>query len=195
MERIYLRNQRVLLLVEIAIFGALAFVLDFVAFKMPQGGSVSLAMIPLIVMAFRRGVVAGILTGLLFGLLQILAGPSVTPLSFGFLVIQVILDYLAAFAVVGLAGMLKGTFQRGLHEKKNGTLVTAVVIGTFIGLLLRYVIHVITGVLFFGMYTDGNVLTYSLIYNATYMVPLFLLTAIACSILFMAAPRLANPER
>lgn len=86
-----MRNKRVLLMVEIAIFAALGFVLDFIAFRMPQGGSVSLVMIPIVLMAFRRGIAAGVITGLLVGLLQIVTGfISVAPLSFGFVVMQVL---------------------------------------------------------------------------------------------------------
>lgn len=190
-----MRNKRVLLLVEIAIFGALAFVLDFIAFRMPQGGSVSLVMIPLILMAFRRGVIAGILTGLLVGALQVMTGPSVAPLSFGFVIIQVFLDYFAAYAVVGLAGLMRGQYLNGSRMKKTGLMVTAVIAGTFLGSFLRYIMHVITGVLFFGMYAEGNVLIYSIVYNATYMIPIFLLSAAVCSVLFTTAPKLADPER
>ncbi|MDN7243671.1 energy-coupled thiamine transporter ThiT [Planococcus sp. N028] len=190
-----MRNQRVLLMMEIAIFGALGFVLDFVAFKMPQGGSVSLVMIPIILIAFRRGVAAGVLTGLFVGLLQIVTGViSVTPLSFGFVVLQVILDYLVAYGVVGFAGMMRGSYLNSEKAGKTGKMITAIVAGVLIGSFLRYVVHVITGVLFFGMFAEGNVLIYSIIYNATYMIPVFLLAAVVCSILFAAAPKLVNSE-
>lgn len=190
-----MRNLRVLLMVEIAIFGALGYVLDFVAFKMPQGGSVSLVMIPIILMAFRRGAAAGILTGLLVGLLQIITGViSVTPLSFGFVVMQVILDYLVAYGVVGLAGIMRGKYLKAYRNKKSGSMIAAIVIGTLIGSLLRYIMHVITGVLFFGMFAEGNVLIYSVVYNATYMIPVFLLAAVVCSALFAAAPKLIDAE-
>ncbi|GKW47559.1 energy-coupled thiamine transporter ThiT [Planococcus sp. NCCP-2050] len=190
-----MRNLRVLLMVEIAIFGALGYVLDFVAFKMPQGGSVSLVMIPIVLMAFRRGTAAGILTGLLVGLLQIVTGViSVTPLSFGFVVMQVILDYLVAYGVVGFAGLLRGNYLKALQQGKSGGMIAAVVIGVLIASLLRYLMHVITGVLFFGMFAEGNVLIYSAVYNATYMIPVFLLAAAVCSALFTAAPKLVDAE-
>jgi thiamine transporter len=190
-----MRNKRILLMMEIAIFGALGFVLDFVAFKMPQGGSVSLVMIPIVLMAFRRGVLAGVLTGLLVGLLQIVTGTiSVTPLSFGFVVLQVILDYLAAYAVVGLAGITRGNYLDGQRNGKTGKMITAVVSGVLIGSFLRYLVHVVTGIWFFGMYAEGNVWIYSIVYNATYMIPVFLLAAIVCAALFAAAPKLIDSK-
>ncbi|WKA52004.1 energy-coupled thiamine transporter ThiT [Planococcus liqunii] len=190
-----MRNLRVLLMVEIAIFGALGYVLDFVAFKMPQGGSVSLVMIPIVLMAFRRGVLAGVLTGLLVGLLQIVTGViSVTPLSFGFVVLQVLLDYLLAYGVVGLAGLMRRRYLQASHEHRTGGMIAAVVIGLFIGSVLRYVVHVVTGILFFGMFAEGNVLIYSAVYNATYMIPVFLVAAVVCSTLFATAPKLVDTK-
>ncbi|CEG23583.1 Thiamine transporter ThiT [Planococcus massiliensis] len=190
-----MRNLRVLLMVEIAIFGALGYVLDFVAFKMPQGGSVSLVMIPIVLMAFRRGTAAGILTGLLVGLLQIVTGViSVTPLSFGFVVMQVILDYLVAYGAVGFAGLMRSRYLKAHQQGKAGGMIAAAVIGVLIASFLRYLMHVITGVLFFGMFAEGNVLIYSAVYNATYMIPVFLLAAAVCSALFTAAPKLVDAE-
>ncbi|AUD13357.1 MULTISPECIES: energy-coupled thiamine transporter ThiT [unclassified Planococcus (in: firmicutes)] len=190
-----MRNKRVLLMVEIAIFAALGFVLDFIAFRMPQGGSVSLVMIPIVLMAFRRGVAAGVVTGLLVGLLQIVTGfISVAPLSFGFVVMQVILDYLLAYGVVGLAGMMRGRYLEAVEAKKTGKIIVMVALGVLIGSFLRYVIHVITGILFFGMFADGNVFIYSAVYNATYMIPVAIVAAIVCSLLFITAPRLTQPD-
>ncbi|MGI2329529.1 energy-coupled thiamine transporter ThiT [Planococcus sp. YIM B11945] len=190
-----MRNKRILLLVEIAIFGALGYVLDFVAFKMPQGGSVSLVMIPIVLMAFRRGVGAGVLTGLLVGLLQIVTGViSVTPLSFGFVILQVILDYLVAYAMVGFAGSMRSQYVNGLQNGKTGSMISAIVIGILIASFLRYVVHVITGILFFAEFAEGNVVIYSIIYNATYMIPVFLLAAVVCSALFVAAPKLVDSK-
>lgn len=189
-----MRNKRVLLMVEIAIFAALGFVLDFIAFRMPQGGSVSLVMIPIVLMAFRRGVGAGIITGLLVGLLQIVTGfISVAPLSFGFVVMQVVLDYLLAYGVVGLAGVMRGRYMEAVQSKKTGKVFAMVALGVLIGSFLRYTVHVITGILFFGMFAEGNVFIYSAVYNATYMIPVALVAAIVCSLLFITAPRLTRP--
>ena len=190
-----MRNKRVLLMVEIAIFAALGFVLDFIAFRMPQGGSVSLVMIPIVLMAFRRGIGAGVITGLFVGLLQIVTGfISVAPLSFGFVVMQVILDYLLAYGVVGLAGMMRGRYLEAVRARKTGKVIAMVALGVLIGSFLRYVIHVITGILFFSMFAEGNVFVYSAVYNATYMIPVAIVAAIVCSLLFITAPRLTQPD-
>ncbi|MGB3985379.1 MAG: energy-coupled thiamine transporter ThiT, partial [Limnochordia bacterium] len=61
--------------VEVAVAVALAVALSFwKVLTMPQGGSVSLDMIPLLLLAARRGTPVGLLGGLLFGLIKLLLG-------------------------------------------------------------------------------------------------------------------------
>jgi len=55
-----LENNKVLVMAEIAILTALAVGLDFLAgifFSLPNGGSVSIAMVPIMLISFRRGVI------------------------------------------------------------------------------------------------------------------------------------------
>jgi len=191
-----MRNRKLVLLMEIAIFGALGFVLDrLLVFEMPQGGSITLVMLPILLMAFRRGVWAGVLTGFIVGLLQLITGNFyAAPLSFGFVVLQVGLDYVLAFIVIGFAGLYRSQFLKSKEKENKKGMVLAVVIGAFIGSFLRYIVHVLTGIFFFGEFAEGNVVLYSLIYNSTYMIPVFLLGAIVCSILFITAPRLLQPN-
>ena len=75
-------------------------------------------------------------------------------------------------------------------------MVAAIVIGTIIGGLLRYLIHFIGGIVFFASYApEGEpVWLYSLVYNASYMIPAIILTAVVASILFTTAPRLLEPK-
>ncbi|KAB2860560.1 MAG: energy-coupled thiamine transporter ThiT, partial [Exiguobacterium chiriqhucha] len=43
-------------LIEISLFAALGLIFDLlIPFRMPQGGSISLAMLPIFVMAYRHG--------------------------------------------------------------------------------------------------------------------------------------------
>ncbi|MEZ4812919.1 MAG: energy-coupled thiamine transporter ThiT [Caldisericia bacterium] len=64
------------LITEIAIACALSLILGFLKIvQMPEGGSISLAMLPVIVVAFRRGLVPGVVTGIIAGLLQMICDP------------------------------------------------------------------------------------------------------------------------
>ena len=93
-------------------FGALSVALSFVLscirlYRMPQGGSVTPAsMLPIMLFSAAYGVGPGLLTGLVYGVLQYLQG------GWFLNVWQFALDYLLAFAALGLAGL-----SRNLPEK------------------------------------------------------------------------------
>ncbi|CAM3212795.1 energy-coupled thiamine transporter ThiT [Filibacter tadaridae] len=180
-----MNRKRLQILLEIAILGAISFVLDQIGFKMPQGGSVTLSMLPIIVMAFRWGIAGGMLTGLVSGLLQLLMGGSV------FHPVQAALDYFVAYALVGLAAVTLAWLLKSKAKGEKKLMVTAIVIGTIFGGLLRYVIHFIGGMVFFGQYAgDQPVWLYSLLYNGAYMIPSIILSAIVAVLLLTTAPRL-----
>lgn len=191
-----MRNKRVILLVEIALLAALGYVLDLIGFSMPQGGSVTFVLVPVIIIAFRRGVVAGLITGLLIGVLQVATGRfSAAPLSFEIVLIQVFMDYFLAFMVAGFAGVFRPAFLQAFEKANKTQMVLAVVAGAALASTLRYIVHVLSGIFFFGFYAgDQNVLLYSLIYNATYMIPVFLFATVICALLFVKAPRLVLPK-
>ncbi len=129
----------------------MAIVLDmFVLFKMPQGGSVTLAsMAPLFFIAFIYGPNIGVLAGLIFGVLNLLLG--------GFIMhpIQVLMDYPIPFMLLGIAGY----FPKHMN------------VGMLIAALLRLTSHIISGYVFFGQYApEGmNPMVYSIIYNGSFL--------------------------
>lgn len=64
-------------------------------------------------------------------------------------------------------------------------------IGVLLGATLSFITHVLSGVVFFSQYAgDQNPWIYSIIYNATHMIPSAILTIIVGSLLFSTAPRL-----
>lgn len=166
-----MRNQRLKMLVEMAVSVALALVLNKLSIQMPQGGSFSLEMLPIIIISFRWGIRAGFLTGLAEGLLQLAFGASM------YYPLQVILDYPLAFAVVGLAGY----FKTALDAKGAGV---KIFFGSLLGGFLRFLCHLISGAVFFGSYAPKgqNVWGYSAIYNGSYMIP----SILGCIIVLLA---------
>ncbi|MFJ5715067.1 energy-coupled thiamine transporter ThiT [Neobacillus sp. NPDC093127] len=185
------KRSNTLFIAEVAVFSALAFLLDFAAELLslkiwPQGGSISIAMVPIFLMAYRWGIRGGLLTGFLLGLLQVVLG-------FGkiYFIVQGILDYFIAFTVVGLAGLVAGKIKKSYDEGNKGKWMTYVVIGAFVGSLLRYLCHVIAGAVFFGEYAPKGqpVMIYSLGYNGTYMLPSFVISAIIVILVIGAVPK------
>lgn len=182
-----MERKRLQFLMEAAILGALSFILDKITvFVMPQGGSITLSMLPIIVMAFRWGLSGGMLTGFLSGLLQLITGGTIFHWA------QALLDYTAAYTLVGVAAVTGVWLIRSMQNGRKGSMVAAIVIGSVIGGLLRFFIHFIGGIVFFGEYApEGQpVWLYSLVYNASYMVPSILLCSIVACLLFTTAPRL-----
>jgi len=68
---------------------------------MPQGGSISLQMLPLFVFALRWGAIPGILVGLTYGVIHSLQDMYVVHW------LQYLLDYPIAFGLIGLSGVVK----------------------------------------------------------------------------------------
>lgn len=180
-----MNNKKLLMLVEIAVFAAIGLVLDRLAFSMPQGGAVSFVMLPIVIMAIRWGLQAGLVTGLLIGVMQMMFGAYILHWA------QALLDYGVAFTVVGLAAVMREPILKALQNKNKGQMVAWIVVGIVIGGFGRYIAHTLAGAIFFAEFAgDQNPWLYSIIYNSTYMIPAIAITAIAGALLFSAAPRL-----
>lgn len=160
-------------LTEIAAFVALAVICSFIkVWEMPQGGSVALTMVPILLIAFRRGALAGIITGSLYGAISLLfAGVIYHPLS-------ILLDYILAFGLVGVAGFFR----------KN---LPSVLLGTVLGIAGRFLSSWVSGAVLFGAYAPAgqNPWVYSLIYQATYLIPELLLCLVVVGLLYGKAKR------
>lgn len=142
---------------------ALAVVTSFMKIaSLPFGGSITLfSMMFICLIGYFYGPKTGIITGIAYGILQLITGPYI------YAPLQVILDYPAAFGALGLAGLF--------YKKKHG-----LVLGYITGCIGRYICHVISGYIFFKEYTpEGmNPIVYALGYNATYIVPEMIATVI-----------------
>ncbi|KXH78816.1 energy-coupled thiamine transporter ThiT [Sporosarcina sp. HYO08] len=181
-----MNRKKLQFLLEVSILGAISFVLDKIGFSMPQGGSVTLSMLPIIIMAFRWGIAGGMLTGFVSGILQLVMGGYV------FNMIQAALDYFVAYALVGIAAVTLNWLLTSKAQGHKGSMILAIVVGTIIGGLFRYAIHFIGGIVFFASYApkDQPVWLYSLIYNGSYMIPAIILSAFVAAFLFTTAPKL-----
>ncbi|MEW9502220.1 energy-coupled thiamine transporter ThiT [Jeotgalibacillus marinus] len=184
-----MERTKLLYLLEIAIFSAIGLILDKLSFSVwPQGGSVSFAMVPIILMALRWGLKGGLLTGFLVGTLQVVLGGSyiIDP-------VQGVLDYPIAYTVVGLSGIFSGVVQRTMSDGKMRKAVGFIVLATFVGILPRFVCHFFAGVIFFGSGSPGvPAWQYSLAYNGSYLGPAFILTAIVTVTLLSTVPRITT---
>ena len=162
------RDTRVL--AEAALAIALAFVLGLITvFRMPLGGSISLEMVPLILLALRQGWRVGMLAGVAYGLTNLAVNPVILH------PVQVIFDYPLPFAVLGLAGLFSPT-------------VRGAIIGTIVAVLARFAAHFVSGVVFFASYApEGwNPYVYSAAYNAAYLIPNLIIALVLVVVLLRA---------
>ena len=168
-------------LTEGAILVAMAFVLSFVKlYELPNGGSLTPAMFPVLLFALRWGVGRGLMAGFVFGLLQLLFDGAY---AWGWQ--SMLLDYLLAFTPLGLAGLFRGKAW-GIFP------------GTLVGCLGRYLIHHISGVTIYriieptaipGLGTYDNPHLYSLVYNGSYMIPNMVLALLIAGALYVPMKR------
>ena len=162
------RETRVL--TEAALAVALAFALGLIkVFQMPFGGSISLEMVPLILLALRQGPFVGIVAGAAYGLLDLAIEPFIVH------PVQVLFDYPLAFGVLGLAGFFPPT-------------VRGAIFGTVVAVAARFLCHFVSGVVFFASYApEGwNALIYSAAYNLAYLVPSLIIALVAVVVLLRA---------
>lgn len=145
-----------------------------IVLKMPQGGTVTAGcLLPIILLAVRRGPFWAMLAGAVSGFLQfILTGEALHPLS-------ILLDYILAYGLAGVAGFFRGSYPK-------------VILGTVLGCGMRFLAHLISGATIFASYApEGqNVWLYSAIYNGTYMLPELLVTLVEILLLYKFANRL-----
>ncbi|WP_332630860.1 energy-coupled thiamine transporter ThiT [Halalkalibacter flavus] len=179
-------RDRLLTMIEVAVMTGLAIVLSNVKFGAlwAMGGSISLIMVPIFIIAFRRGWKMGVVTGLLVGLLNLLLG--------GYVVhpVQLILDYPLAYLVVGFASIF-------MLKKDLVPSTTHIVTGLLFATTLRFFSHFTSGVVWFGEYApDGmNASLYSFYYNISYLIPEMLLTLVVLILLSKKYPQFFLAKR
>ncbi len=155
-------------LVESAILIAIGTMLSVIKLaELPYGGSVTVAsMLPIIIISYRHGIGRGLVSGLIFGVIQQLLGLNTLSYvsTWQSILAVIMLDYIVAFLVLGFGGVFRKAFKDQ---------APALVCGALLVCLLRYACHVISGATVWAGLSipDAEALVYSFAYNATYMIP------------------------
>ena len=205
-------------LTESAMLIALAVVLEFVGRMvippMPFGGQLTLvSMLPIVLISYRHGVKWGLTAGFAYSLVQMALGADTVTAAFqpgyfgdGTMVVNALimcgLDYILAYTLLGLGGLFR-------NKVENGGI--ALMLGSIVALMGRYLAHIFSGYILFsgwaewfftqeGFYSWGAKLVeslspnmlgwvYSIVYNGMFMVPEIILTAV-CAVLVGRIPRI-----
>ena len=160
-------------MVEGAVAAALASILSLIVlYRLPQGGSVTLAsVVPIWIVSLRRGALIGAVSGLTLGVLNFLQNPQVIH------PVQPFLDYPLAFACLGIAGLFP----------------SRPITGAILSVCARFGCHFLSGVIFFSSYADAaekGAVIYSFIYNLSSVLPDLVLALLLYSLLQRRAPHL-----
>ena len=177
-------HLRIRALCEGAILLAMAIVLNYLSkvvfANMPNGGSVSLAMFPILFYAHRWGLGRGLLMGFAYGTLDMLLDGGY---AWGWQ--SILLDYLLAYTALGLGGLFRGKAW-GIFP------------GIAVGCLGRFAVHYLSGVTIykilvptpvegFGVFANPHL--YSLVYNGAYMLPNLLIAMVIAGVLVVPMKR------
>lgn len=162
-----MKNLSVKELVLMAFYVAVFMVLDtFVntipLFQMPQGGSLGISTVALLLASYQLGWKKGLVVSVLSVFAQFITGPMYTPDLTGFL-----LDYVISFSVYGLASLFPN-----YKYFYSGVLITN---------LIRFLSSTISGVIVWKVDLIG-----SIIYQCSYMVPTLILDLVLVPILYKA---------
>lgn len=205
-----MKKQSTVRLVESALLIAIAAVIELISktlgLELPFGGTITLAsMFPIVLIAYKYGTKWGLLSGFTYSLVQMLLGAKTVSAMFlpgddQMVLWQAIciclLDYVLAYTLLGLGGIFKGKFKKPAAE---------LVLGAFVALLLRYLVHIVSGAIFYGAYAEwfftqegfysigekilgtfsgsSLAIVYSIFYNGLYMVPEIIITTVVAAIL------------
>lgn len=161
-------------MVEGALFVAIAEVLGYLKlWHMPEGGSISLMMVPILIYALRWGLGQGLLAGLALGILDFMLSGGI---AIGW---QSILgDYVIALTLLGLAG---------IGHKKG---LPGIILGAAAGCLGRFLSIWVTGATLWGEYMYDiyglpmdNEFVYSFLYNLPVLIS-GVLAVLVCVVLY-----------
>ena len=190
-------RQHIHTLCECAIMVALAVALSLVSKftigvwltpLLPFGGTVTFfSMLPICIISIKHGLGWGLGSAFCFSWFQILEGGvfgwGLTPVM---LIGSLLLDYILAFTVLGLAGIFR----------KHG--IKGMIAGVILVCVLRFAIHFLAGIILwaeldefiaFGQAWVNRPVLYSIVYNGSYMLPETILT-IAGAVLLFRVPQL-----
>ena len=210
-------------LAESAMLIAIAIVLEVVSKlfipNMPFGGQITIAsMLPVILISYRYGMRWGFVSAFAYSFIEILFGIKNVSAAFlpGYFgddaailnaIIMCLCDYVFAFTALGLGGL----FRNRIAAKGP-----ALALGGVVALSVRYFFHIVSGYVLFREYAVSYFtqegfpvwgvqlvealspellgFLYSAVYNATFMLPEILITAL-CSLALAKIPGLITKVR
>ena len=193
--------------VMLALATVLALVCEMIPFlNLPFGGGFTVAsMLPIVLVSYMYGIKWGFFTSSAYAVIQVLMslimGKTVlalfTPASEDYMGLGaafaiIFIDYILAYAALGIGGIFRNVFKKK---------VVALILGVLVALSIRYACHIVSGYIFYGAWAEwffsqegfyavgskilgafsgkGLALIYSIFYNGLFMIPEIVITSVA----------------
>ena len=181
---------------EVAILSALAFALDVLQGGYSRGifengGSIGIAMLPILLVCYRHGFLPGLVSGLIVSFLQFMGGIYAIADTWYNMLLQVLLDYIIAYPLVSVAGLFANKFKNSTDNKQR---LNYLVLGTTVGGMLKFLSHYLAGVIFWSSSCPenfpGGPNFFSFVYNGGYCIPNIILSCIFLGLFLDKAPHL-----
>lgn len=180
--------------IEGTVVAALAMALSFIPIQTANSAfDLSLGLVPLVLYSYRRGAVAGMTSGFVWGVLSIVIGSAMKNFVS---VPQIIFEYPFAFAFGGLGGVFATKIQRALQKQQNNQALSYVILGGLVAVVARWFWHYWAGVFVWGMYAPEGMSPYwySLIFNGGSAIANTVYVGVVLGILVKVAPQLFIPK-
>lgn len=208
-------------LVTTAMLIALATILSVITlFALPFGGTITPAsMMPVVLIAYLYGTKWGLFSAFVYSILQMLTGmgtvsafflPGDSQMALTSAIFICLIDYIGAFTCIGFSAIFREKFKSEM---------LCIVCGTIFVCFLRYAMHTISGMIFFGNWAEwffadstglsqipflqgfcktvmnnfsgwGLSVVYSIVYNGAYMIPETIITALTVPIVYKAVKKI-----
>lgn len=173
-----MKNSKIRRMCMMSLYVALAVCLEYFKesipfIKMPQGGSLNIPLIPLVLGSIQFGVLRGSLMGLLWWFITTILGLNYPPLN----AIQYSLDYIIPSLSVGLVGF----YKKNDHYLKMYLLL-------FLSMFVRYVCNLFSGAIYYFPETEASnslgAWIFSFQYNTPYNLATLVLLLVVCPLLY-----------
>ena len=169
-------EQKIKITAEIAILVSLSFVLRtfLILFTMPNGGSINLGLVPLIILSFRRGVFNGFIGALIISIIHMFTSLYIPPVAnMQNFLICMLCDYIVPYSCVGLSSVTK-KFKIDDNIK--------IILGVSIVFLIEMTSYCFSGFTVWKDTVPENqyIISYVTFYNLAYCLPNYIVNLILC---------------
>jgi len=174
---------------EAVLFALISFALTYA--KIPVGEyAIALAVLPLVFFSLRRGLLLGLVAGMLTGIVHFFVNAAGSDMLLD------IVTYAAPFLFVGVSGFFAKFTQRTLNNKRFSNAALNIVTASFFGTLIYFVWTLVAAVFFYEEATPESTSLFndSFMQNGASFLITFVIVFVVLLIVAKVAPKFFIPR-